>query len=105
MDAVVHKNIGYFRRYRTRIIDRYDSVDQLWSTLSAQCHLQDASLALLPVHDKDEVNYILHTVGGYQKDQGVVGDLYFLSQRRNDDLTGYVDSWGEVNIPPHDRET
>ena len=96
VDAVVYNEIAYFRRDHTRIIEKYDSRTQTWSTFP-DCPMQDTSLAILPRSDKE---YILHTVGGYLKDRHAVGDLYCLSMRPTADRSGTEYYWSMSSFPP-----
>ena len=98
VDAVVYNETAYFRRYRTRVIDMYNSQAQKWSTLP-ECPVQDASLAILPTSSVT-VECTLHTVGGFNKDIcRVCGDLFCLSMRFAADCFSTEYYWAESSFP------
>ena len=102
IDVAVRNNKGYFRRFRSGIIDVYDSCnnDQPWSTLP-KCPVQDTSLVILPIN---ETEYALHTIGGLfvhkDKSPTFVGDLYCLSKRPTADCTNTEHCWIKSPLPP-----
>ena len=101
IDPVVHQDIAYLRRFRTRVIYKYNSQSGRWSTLP-ECPVQDTALAILPIHNKDEIKYTLHTVGGYLRDphNTVTGALYYLSERPTANRDGTEYYWDESLFPP-----
>ncbi len=65
IDAAVHGDTAYFRRYRSRQIFSYNLIKG-WLTW-ADCLVRDASLVVLPVSYKEADQFLLHTIGGIKR--------------------------------------
>ena len=79
IDAVVFKNIAFFRNFNTRTISRFDSQTETWLLLDHECSVDETSLAILPVQGK----YFLHTIGGCEikgPRKTAVSALYYLDK-------------------------